>query len=333
MSRTQRCLPRLRRTARAFACVCLAIGLSGPAHSQASPARPVKVIIGLPPGSTMDIVTRTVGAQMAQVLGQPVVVENRPGAGGTIAAEAVARAAADGHTLHVVGCSGDTIVYVPVMIGRPPLDPFKDFTPVGRVTRDHWLIVASPATGVASLGELAALGRSKPGTLTFPSPGVGTGFHLQSERVRMRTGIDATHVPYKDSPFPDLLAGRLSFAVQTSAAVAAYVKSGKLKALAVMSPQRMPMLPDVPTTVEAGFPDLVYNAGICLYAPGGTPHHIVLRLNAALNRAEASDAVKQRFAELGLETVEGSPEEAAKYIAELMAEVDRLRLAVFGKAR
>lgn len=325
--------PRPRPGARALAGACLALLLLGPAQSQSFPARPVKVIIGLPPGSTMDIVTRTVGEQMAEDLRQPVVVESRPGAGGTIAAEAVARAPADGHTLHVVGCSGDAIVYVPAMIGRPPLDPFKDFAPVGRVTRDHWLIVASPAIGVASLGELVALSKAKPGTLAFPSPGAGTGFHLQSERVRMRAGIDAVHVPYKDSPFPDLLAGRLSFAVQTSAAVAHYIRSGKLKALAVMSPQRMALLPDVPTTAEAGFPDLVYNAGVCLYAPGGTPRDIVVRLNAALNRAEASDAVKRRFAEFGLETVEGSPEDAAKYIAELMAEVDRLRAAVFGKAR
>ena len=308
----------------------LAIAL--PAAAQ-YPVRPVKIVVGFPPGSTPDLVSRTVAERMADDLGQAVIVENRPGAGSTIATEAVARSPADGYTLIVSGCSGDGIVYGFVMTGRPPLDPFKDFTPVGRVMRDHWVLAVSPTLGIGSVDELVALGKSKPGSLTFPSPGTGTSQHLQAERFRMRVGLDATHVPYKDSPFPDLVAGRVTYAVQSSAAVVPLIKSGKLKGLAVLSTSRLASLPDVPTAAEAGLPDLIYNAGVCLYAPGGTPRDVVARLNGALNKAEASDAVKQRFADLGVEAVQGSPEDTAKFIAELMALVDQLRTAVFGKAR
>lgn len=308
----------------------LAIAL--PAAAQ-YPVRPVKIVVGFPPGSTPDLVSRTVAERMADDLGQAVIVENRPGAGSTIATEAVARSPADGYTLIVSGCSGDGIVYGFVMTGRPPLDPFKDFTPVGRVMRDHWVLAVSPTLGIGSVDELVALGKSKPGSLTFPSPGTGTSQHLQAERFRMRVGLDATHVPYKDSPFPDLVAGRVTYAVQSSAAVVPLIKSGKLKGLAVLSTSRLASLPDVPTAAEAGLPDLIYNAGVCLYAPGGTPRDVVARLNGALNKAEAADAVKQRFADLGVEAVQGSPEDTAMFIAELMALVDQLRTAVFGKAR
>jgi tripartite-type tricarboxylate transporter receptor subunit TctC len=318
---------------RAFVGLLLAFLLLGESFAQPFPARPVKIIIGFPPGTTIDIVTRTVGEKMAEDLGQSVIVENRPGASGTIATEAVARSPADGHTLNISGCSAADIVYAFLMTDRKPLDPFKDFTPVGRVFRDNWLIVVSSAHGVASLGELVALGKSKPGTLTFPSSGTGSSQHLQNERFRMLAGFEATHVPYRDSQFPDLIAGRLSFSVQASPGVASHIRSGKLKALAVLSKERIAAFPDVPTTAEAGFPDIVYNAGICLYATGGTPRDTLLRLNAALNRAEATETVKQRFAELGLETVQGTPEDAANYITELMAQVDAMRIAVFGKAR
>jgi tripartite-type tricarboxylate transporter receptor subunit TctC len=303
------------------------------AAAQTYPAQPVRVVIGFPPASTPDIVTRILADAMGQDLGRPVIVENRPGAGGTIAAEAVARAAPDGHTLMVDGCSAAGTVYAFVLMNRPPLDPFKDFTPVGRLMRDHWIVAVSPALGVNSLEELVALGKAKPSALTFPSAGVGSSQHLQTERFRMRAGFEATHVPYKDNPIPDLVAGRTSFTVQSSAAIATLIKSGKLKALAVLSPERMKTLPEVPTAGEAGMPDLVYNAGICLYAVGGTPRAIVVRLNAALNKAEQTEAVKSRFAELGVEPVQSTPADAERFIRELMALVDDLRMKVFGKAR
>jgi tripartite-type tricarboxylate transporter receptor subunit TctC len=307
--------------------------LCGPALAQTFPVKPIRIVLGLPQGSAPDVVTRILADKMADDLGQPVLVENRPGAGGTIAVEAVVRAPGDGYTLIVDGCSAAGIVYAFVMTGRPPLDPLKDFTPIGRLIRDHWVIAVSPELGVDSLAALIALGKSKPGSLTFPSPGTGSSPHLQSERFLRRAGFEATHVPYKDNPMPDLIAGRTSFAVVSSAGAASLIKSGKLKGLAVLSTERMTSLPHVPTSAETGMPDLIYNAGVCLYAPGATARDVVTRLNAALNRAEQHETVHSRFAQLGVEPVQGSPEEAARYIRALMADVDALRLTVFGKAR
>jgi len=306
---------------------------AGVAAAQSFPSRPVRMVLGAPAGSTIDVVSRTLAERMADDLGQGVLVDNRPGAGGTIASQAVARASPDGYTLMVSGCSADAIVYWFVMNERPPMDPFKDFIPVGRLMRDHWVVAASPAVGATTLAELVALGKSKPGSLAYPVLGIGTGQHLQTERFARRVGVEATHVPYKESPIPDLIAGRLAFTVVSSGGVAPLIKSGKLKGLAVLSPQRIAALPDVPTTAEMGYPDLTYNAGICLYAPGATPRPVVQRLNAALNAASATQNVRQRFAELGVEPVQGSPEDAARFVAELMAQVDELRRAVFGKAR
>lgn len=313
-----------------LAALCLECGTVA---AQGYPTKPVRIVIGFAPASTPDIVTRILADRMGEDLGRPVIVDNRPGAGGIIAAEAAARAPADGYTLMVDGCSAAGTVYAFVLMNRPPLDPFKDFTPVGRLMRDHWLVAVSPALGIHSLSELIAIGKSKPNALTFSSPGVGSSQHLQAERFRIRAGFEATHVPYKDNPIPDLVAGRTSFVVQSSAAITTLIKSGKLKGLAVLSAERMNALPDVPTTGEAGMSDLIYNAGICLYAVGGTSGAVVGRLNAALNKAGQADAVKSRFAELGVEPVQGSPQDAEKFIRELMALVDDLRIRVFGKAR
>jgi tripartite-type tricarboxylate transporter receptor subunit TctC len=302
------------------------------ALAQAYPSRPVKAIIGFPPGSTIDVITRTMAQAMTEELGQAVITDNRPGASGTIATQAVAHAAPDGYTVNVSGCSADGIVYAFVMSGRPPLDPFKDFIPVGRLMRDHWVVVAPSTLGVASVSDLVALAK-KTDALSFPSNGIGSSQHLQAERFRRRVGIEATHVPYKDSPFPDLLAGRLSFTIQSTAGIASHIKSGKLNALAVLSPERLPLMPEVPTIAEAGFPDLVYSAGVCMFAPAGTPRNVVLKLNSALNKASGSKKVRQSFAELGVEPVHGTPEDAAKFVAEMMELVDQLRITVLGKAR
>ena len=315
-----------------FAAVLIG-SVNGWAAPETYPVRPIRVILGYAPGSTPDVVSRILSERVVQELGQLVIIDNRPGAAGTLAVELAARATPDGYTLLVDGCSAAGMVYAFVMTGRPPFDPFKDFTPVGRLMRDHWLITVSPQLRIDSVAELVALGKSKPGLLTFPSSGVGSSQHLQSERFRMRVGIEATHVPYKHSFVPDLMAARISFAVQSSAAVAPLLRTGKLKGLAVLSTARLPTLPDVPTSAEAGLPDLVYNAGICLYAPGGSPRNAIARINHALNVAHASEMVKRRFEELGVETVQASVEDTARFITELMQLVDQLRNAVFGKAR
>ncbi len=279
-----------------------AILLTGQATAQGFPARPLRIVLGFPPASTPDSVTRILVEKMAEDLKQNLIVENRPGAGQTIAVQTVARAAPDGYTLIVDGCSAAGLVYAFVMTDRPPFDPFKDFTPIGRLMRDHWLIAVSPVLGVSSVNELVALGKAKPDALTFPSTGVGSSGHLQSERFRMRVGIAALHVPYKDSPFSDLVAGRLSFTVQPSPALVPQIRAGRLKGLAVLSMERIAPLPDVPTTAEAGLPDLIYNAGICLYATGGSPRAAIMRLSAALNKAKGRNRLRN-----GLPTLASRP--------------------------
>jgi tripartite-type tricarboxylate transporter receptor subunit TctC len=321
------------RRMRRFVAVLVAGLTVSPALPQTFPLKPIRVVLGYPAGATPDTLMRALGERMAEDFRQPLIIDNRPGAGGIIASETVVRASADGYTALVDGCSAAGMVYALVMAGRPPFDPFKDFTPVGRIMRDHWIVVVSPGLNVSTLDELAVLGKAGKVTLHYPSVGIGSSGHLQSERFRMRVGIPATHVPYKESYIPDLLAGRMSFAVQTTPAVAPLVRSGKLKGLAVLSSARLQALPDVPTTAEVGLPDLIYNAGVCLYAPGGTPRPIVTRLNAALNKASASDVVAKRYADLGVDPVQASPEETAKFIRELMTLVDDLRMRIFGKAR
>ncbi|MCM0608120.1 MAG: hypothetical protein KA711_03885 [Ideonella sp. WA131b] len=176
---------------------------------------------------------------MASSLGQPVVVENRPGAGGTIATAAVAAAAADGHTLNVSGCSGDSITHAFVSQGRTPLALFKDLTPVGRLLLDHWLVLVPSSSDVASLSDLAGKAKAAAEPVAYPSPGEGSTPHLQAERLARALGFKSLHVPYKDSPINDLVGGRLAYAVLPSAAAVPLVKSGRLKALAVLSAERL----------------------------------------------------------------------------------------------
>jgi len=297
------------------------------------PDAPIRIVLGIPVGASPDVVARALAAEMSVSLGQAVVVENRPGAGGTLATSVVAAAAPDGYTLNASGCSADAIVYSFVMSGRAPLDPFKDFTPVGQLMRDHWVVLVSPERGIDNLQQLAAMKRDAAQPLSFPSQGEGSSPHLQAERLARKLGFKALHVPYKDSPLTDLAAGRLDFAVQPSAASQGLVKSGKLKALAVLSSERLRSLPDVPTAAEAGLPDFTYNGGICLWAPGGTPKDVVARLNVELNRAAKTPAVAARFEALGVDPTPLSPEATTRTVAGMMADADELRAAVFGKSR
>jgi tripartite-type tricarboxylate transporter receptor subunit TctC len=325
MEADMRELPR-HHSGRREAVVALAAGALAPAlgawsraarAAETFPSRPVRVVVPVPPGvSTIDLAARVVAEPLAEALGRPVVVENRPGGAGILAAEAVARAPADGHTLYFGGIGA--IVDAFILAGRPPLDPFRDFTPVHRLTLDHWMIAAAPTLGVGSLAELVALARSRPGALTYASFGVGSPFHIQAARFCRRAGIEAVHAPYRDSYVSDLIAGRVSFVVQPTAPLQAHAAAGRLRGLAVLSAARLDTLPEVPTIAEAGYPDLTFNGGVVFYAPGGTPEPVVGRLNAALNDVARAPAIRRRFAELGLEVLEGSPSDAARYVRWVM---------------
>ncbi len=288
--------------------------------------KPVRIIVNAPPGSSIDLVARAVADSMSQDRGGPVIVDNRPGGAGTVASEAVARAAADGQTLLISGL--DAIVFAFVAANRKPFDPLTDFIPVGRITRDHWVLAVSPALGVSSVAELIAL--AKRGSLSYVSIGNGSSVHLMGARFAHGAQIEAVPVPYKESYLPDLAAGRVSYVVHVTAALGPQIKSAKLKGLAVFSQARIAYLPEVPSIAELGFPDLVFNAGVVVYAPGATPRPVVAQLNRRLNQALAGESVEQRFAQLGLDATPGSSEEAARYVLENLARLQRMRESTFG---
>lgn len=314
---------------RASAAVLLAVSLSAAAF----PSQPVRVLMGAAPGSSPDVVTRLLGDAMASSLGQPVIVESRMGAGGTLATTAVAGAAPDGHTLNVSGCSGDAITHAFVSQGRPPLVMFKDLTPVGRLLLDHWLVLVPATSPVASLSELARQAQAASEPIAYPSQGEGSTPHLQAERLARALGFKALHVPYKDSPVNDLVGGRLGYAVLPSAAAVPLVKSGRLRALAVLSAERLPALPEVPTSEQAGLAGYRFNGGLCLWAPGATPPATLARLNAALVAAARKPEVRERMQALGADPTPFDLEATTQYVREFAAESDRLRAAVFGSAR
>ena len=291
-------------------------------------AKPVRIVVNLPPASSMDLIARAVAEAMSQDGGAAVFVENRPGAAGMLASEAVARAAPDGQTLLVSGV--DAIVFAFLSANRKPFDPFKDFTPIARLTRDHWVLAVSPAFGVNSVADLIAFAYAHPGAVTYASTGNGGSIHLMGERFRQGTGIDAVQVPYKESYLPDLIAARVSYVVHITAALGPHIKAGKLKGLAVFSADRLAYLPEVPTIAEAGFPDLLFNAGVAVYAPGGTPLQTVWQLNQRVNRALGSESVRRRFSELGVDPVPGTTDDAARYVGENLARLRRMREAAFG---
>lgn len=310
-----------------------AVLLAASTAATAFPTQPVRVLIGSPPGSSPDVVTRLLGEAMASSLAQPVMVENRPGAGGTIATSAVAAAVADGHTLNVSGCSGDAITHAFVSQGRAPLTLFKDLTPVGRLLLDHWLVLVPASSDVASLSELARRAQAAAEPMAYPSQGEGSTPHLQGERLARTLGFKALHVPYKENPVNDLVGGRLGYAVLPSAAAVPLVKGGRLKALAVLSAERLTALPEVPTAEQAGLAGYRFNGGLCLWAPGETPAAAIQRLNAALATAARQPAVREKMQALGADPTPFDLETTAKYVRDFAAESDRLRAAVFGSAR
>jgi tripartite-type tricarboxylate transporter receptor subunit TctC len=299
----------------------------------AFPTQPVRVVIGAAVGSAPDAVTRVLAESMAPSLGQPVIVENRPGAGGTLATAAVAAAAPDGHTLNVSGCSGDAITHAFVSQGRAPLTPFKDLTPVGRLLLDHWLVLVPVGSDVTSLTAFAQKARAAAVPLTYPSPGEGSTPHLQGERLARAMGFKALHVAYKDTAVNDLVGGRLDYAILPSASAMPLVKGGRLKALSVLSADRLAALPDVPTAEQAGLQGYTFNGGLCLWAPGATPPAALARLNRALVDAAGVPAVREKMQALGADPTPYDLDATARYVRDFVAESDRLRAAVFGSAR
>ena len=280
---------------------------------QAYPSRPIRFIVPFPPGGGNDIVGRIVAQRLNEALAVPVVIDNRGGAGGTIGTDIVSKAPPDGHTMLVNNIS---LAVNATLYPKLPYDTLKDLAPVTLLGRQPNLLVAHPAVPVASVKDLLALARAKPGQVIYASGGVGTAGHLATELLMLMTKIEMVHVPYKGlgPALIDLMGGRVQVAVSTMASALPQMKSGKLKPLAVTTAKRSAFFPELPTMAEAGVPGYEFSTWYGLLVPGRTPKAIVERLNAAAVGVLGAPALREQFTSQGLEAASGSPAEFADYL-------------------
>jgi tripartite-type tricarboxylate transporter receptor subunit TctC len=277
------------------------------------PARPIHVVVGFSPGSGADITARVVGQRMGQILGQQIVVENKTGAGSSLAAESVARAPKDGYTLLLATIANPINA---VVNSNLPFDFRQDFAPIVRLTTTPNILVVHPSLGVKSVKELIDLAKRKPNELSFGSSGVATGTHLAGELFKVMAGVQMVHVPYAGSPqaVTDLIAGRIQVFFSPASTVLQHVRDGKLVALASTEAKRTAMAPDLPTMAEAGLPGFETGLWFGLAAPAGTPKEIIATLARAGNEALRADTVAKALLPQGIDLVGGSPEEFGRYL-------------------
>ncbi|HXJ09823.1 MAG TPA: tripartite tricarboxylate transporter substrate binding protein [Burkholderiales bacterium] len=279
------------------------------------PSKPVHLILPFPPGGGTDILGRLIGEQLTVRLGQPVVQENRGGAGGNLGAEAVARAAPDGYTLLL---AAPTLAISPTLYPKLAYDPLKDLAPIALVATVPNVMVTHPSVPARTLQEFIALAKRRPGELNFGSGGAGTSNHLGGELFNMVAGVKLVHVPYKgvNLAMQDVLAGNVQLVFIGIPAAAPHIRAGKLRALAVVAPQRSSALPDVPTAAEAGLPGFEVTTWYGVLAPAGTPRAIVERLNTELGRIMLAPELQPRLADMATEPRSGTPEAFAAYLRE-----------------
>ncbi len=290
------------------AILVLACGAGAAAQDALYPARPIKMIVPFPPGGPVDVPARILSQHLPQMLGQPVVVENRAGAAGSLGAKAVASADPDGYTLLCGNIS--TLVVLPAVTNNRDYDPSKVFVPVAKVSQNHEVLVVNPAFPASSVPELVAYAKANPGKLNYGSAGHGNATHLAAELFKLRTGVDIVHVPYKGAA--DAVTGVLGSCGQTRRTAGA---RATLRALAVSSETRTAFLPDVPTMMESGVSDYVVLTYIGVVAPAGTAEGIVVKLNAAINASLASPQIAAAFAKLGAEVRPAPPRAFAALLA------------------
>lgn len=278
------------------------------------PSEPIKLVVAYPPGGSTDTAARLLAKQLSDQLGQQVVVDNRSGAGGTIGASSVARSNPDGYT--ILMAASPEVSIAPVV--RPDLtyDPKKDLKPITLVGRVPFMLVATPGLPVNSLQDLIDYGKKNPGKLNYSSFGANTSNHLIGEQFKVQTGLDATHVPYKGSgpSITDLMAGQVQYSFDTVTATLGHVKAGKLKALAVATPERLTNAPDIPTMSESGMPGFVGGTWFGLLAPANTPDAIIERLNKETAAALASPEIQAKFAELNIIPSADTPQEFRTFV-------------------
>lgn len=293
----------------------LAIGGAGKAGAQAWPTKPIRLIVPLAPGSTADIISRVMAEELGRALGQTIVVDNKTGAGGTIATAEAARAPADGYTMAFV--SQGTMVFNMGLYKSPGYDSLKDLKMVATTGGVSNVLIVHPDNPARTVADLLAAARAKPGELTFSSGGVGTSHHMSGVLLELRSGVKLQHVPYRATPAGVLAVanGEVVMGLFNTPTVIGQIKSGKLRALAVTSAERSPLLPEVPTMIEAGVKDYVVNTWMGFAVPAGVPGPVVSRLNGELNRIGQLPQVRARMLDQGIDLFPpGTPETAEKLI-------------------
>ncbi|HEY7386755.1 MAG TPA: tripartite tricarboxylate transporter substrate binding protein [Beijerinckiaceae bacterium] len=283
------------------------------ASAQDYPSKPVRLILPYAPGGIIDYVGRTLAQRLGENMGQPVVAENRPGAGGIAGTDYVAKAPADGYTILLMD---PAVVINPTLQPSIPYDLFKELKTVSVVSSSPEVVVVSPSLPVRTFKELIDYGKANPGKLNFASAGVGTTPHLAGELFKLRAGVDATHIPYKGigASFTDIMSGKVQFAFSSIAGAQPFTSDNRVRAIATTGPKRTPAYPDLPTVSEAGLPGFEVDLWLGIFAPAATPPNVVARLNAELKKALANPETKAALAKVGVEPRGTSPEEGVQFI-------------------
>ena len=308
----------LLRTLLMLTAAGVSAGASAPATAAepAYPTKPIRMIVPFTPGSATDIIARIIGPKLAESLGRPIVMDNRPSAGGIVAFNIVAEATPDGHTLTTTGSNfaGSAALYA----AKLPYDPVRDFAGITQIASTPLILVVAPSLGAKSVKELIAIAKQKPGQLNFGSTGLGSGPHYGAALFNLTADINAVHVPYRGSPesLTDLMAGRVQYVLSPVLAASPLIKGGRLLALGVTTVQRAPALPEVPTIAEAGLAGFEYQGWYGLLAPGKTPRKIVNLLSKEIGRIVELPEVKERIASQGAIAKRSTPEEFDKLVHE-----------------
>jgi tripartite-type tricarboxylate transporter receptor subunit TctC len=295
-----------------LAAACVAAGV---ASAQTFPNKPIRIVVGFAPAGPADVMARLIGQRLTASLGQSVVIDNRPGASGTIGARAVAESDADGYTLMLGNTS--TLIISPLIYRNVNYDPIKSFAPVALLGTTSNLLIVHPTLPVKSVAELIALARARPGQLNYASAGIGTPPHLVGEMFKQKVGIDVAHVPYKGGgpSVQATVAGETQYSFENPASTLPLAEAGAVRMLAVSSATRVAQLPDVPTMIEAGVPDFAFVSFTGVVVPAGTPAAVVSRLNSAINESLQSPELAGTLARLGVETKISSPDAFAAFVA------------------
>jgi tripartite-type tricarboxylate transporter receptor subunit TctC len=314
----------MKRNLSRLACVAALAASCSAALAQSYPVKPIRLIIAQAPGSATDVTSRTVGTKLGEALGQSIVVDARPGAGGTLGTEIAAKAPPDGYNLFMANNS--THGSNPALYPKLPYDAVKDFAPIIFVAATPYVLSVHPSLPVTTVKQLIALAKSRPGQINYGSAGNGSTHHLSGELMKTMAGIDMVHIPYKGTTpgIAALLSGEVSLMFNTVTGIAPHVKTGRVKALAVTTPKRSEMMPGVPTLSEAALPGFEMLSWFGLLAPAATPRTVITRLNAETAKVLALPEIRTALANQGLEARGGTPEQFGDYIKGEIAKITKI---------